>query len=179
MRPYKDFNNSKKNKLRIISRGAYSNFFNNSMLGNTTCEIVKKRIELKLATDHDRAITWFYKLHLKNNRCIDELHLIESFIQEVLYDKTSYIGTSVLDLSKLHMMQLHCPVIHKNSERKYNLVHTDTDSLVYDLRHHDIFEWINEHPKHFDLSDSKQADQQDDTNKKVVGKMKNTVSTAW
>ena len=70
------------------------------------------------------------------------------------------------------MMKFHYEVIHKNFEGKCNLIYTDTDSLVCDIRHHGIFEWISQHREHFDLSDSKRADLQDDTNKKVSGKMR-------
>ena len=63
-------------------------------------------------------------------------------------------------------------VIHKNLEGSYNLIYTDTDSLVYHIRHHDMFEWISQNRVHFDLSDSNRPDLQDNTNKKVVGKFK-------
>ena len=119
-----------------------------------------------MATDHDRAIRWFSKLHFNNSRCIDGLHLIEMFKQEVLYDKPSYVGASIMDLSKLHMMKFHYEVIHKNFEGNYNLIYTDTDSLVYDIRHHDIYEWIGQHREYLDLSDSKRPNMQDDTNRR-------------
>ena len=105
----------------------------------------------------------------KNSRRIDGLHLIETFKREVIYDKPSFIGTSIMDLSKLHMMRFHYEVIHKNFEGRYNLIYTDTDSLVYAINHHDIYNWISQHREHFDLSDSKRPELQDDTNKKVSG----------
>ena len=55
--------------------------------------------------------------------------------------------------------------IFENS--KNNLMYSDTDSLVYDIRHPDIYDCINNHSMNFDLSDSKQADLKDDANKKV------------
>ena len=94
------------------------------------------------------------------------------FKQEVLYDKPSYIGASVLDLSNLHMMRFHYEVIHKNLEGSYNLIYTDTDSLVYDIRHHASSEWISENCEHFDSSNSNRPDLQDNSNKKVFGKFK-------
>ena len=114
----------------------------------------------------------FSKLHFKNSRRIDGLHLIEMFKREVLYDKPSYVGTSIMDLSKLHMMKFHYEVIHNNFEGNYNLIFTDTDCLVYDIRHHDIYEWISQHREHFDLSDSQGSELQDDTNKKTSVKFK-------
>ena len=97
------------------------------------------------------------------------MHLIETFKREVIYDKPSFIGTSIMDLSKLHMMRFHYEVIHKNFEGRYNLICTDTAGLVYAINHHDIYNWISQHREHFDLSDSKRPELQDDTNQKVSG----------
>ena len=105
------------------------------------------------------------------------MHLIETFKREVIYDKPSFIGTSMMDVSELHMMRLHSEVIHKNFEGRYNLIYTDTDSLVYDLRHHDVFEWIGQHREHFDLSDSKRPELQDNTNMKVSVKFKDETNS--
>ena len=73
---------------------------------------------------------------------------------EIIYDKPMYVGTSVLDLSKLCMMEFHYNVIHKEFEGKYNLLYSDTDSLIYDIRDPDIYKWIGNNKDHFDLSDS-------------------------
>ena len=75
------------------------------------------------------------------------------------------------------MVKFYYEVIHKNFQGNYNLIYTDTDSLVYDIRHHDIYEWIRQHREHFDLSDSKRPDLQDDTNKKVSGKFKDETNS--
>ena len=77
------------------------------------------------------------------------------------------------------MMQFHYEVIHKTFEGKYNIIYTDTDSLVYDVRHHYlyIYIWISQHRKHFDLSDSKRPELHNDTNKKVVGNFKNETNS--
>ena len=176
MLSYIEFNNNKRQKQRTISRNICKNLFHNSIFGKT-CNDIKNRIELKLTTDHDRAIIWFNKLHFENNRCIDGLHMIEMFKQEVLYDRPSYIGTSIMDMSKLHMRRFHYEIIHKNFEGKRNLIYTDTDSLVSDIRHHDIYKWISQHREHFDLSDSKRPELHNDTNKKVVGKFKNETNS--
>ena len=75
------------------------------------------------------------------------------------------------------MMMFHYEVRHNNFEGNYNLIYTDTDSLVYDIRHHDIYEWISQHREHFDLSDSKRPELQDDTNKKTSGKFKDETNS--
>jgi hypothetical protein len=98
--------------------------------------------------------------------------MIEMYNTEIEYDKPIYVGTSILDLSKLHMMEFHYNTIQANFAGKYNLVYSDTDSLVYSLEHEDIYEWIKENRQHFDLSESIRPDMKDTTNKKVLGKFK-------
>ena len=75
------------------------------------------------------------------------------------------------------MMQFRYEAIRESFEGRYSLIYTDTDSLVYDIRHHDINQWIGQHREHFDLNDSKRADLQDDTTKKVSGKFKDETNS--
>jgi hypothetical protein len=49
---------------------------------------------------------------------------------------------------------------------KYNLIYSDTDSLVYSLEHEDIYEWIKHNKEQFDLSDSIRDDLKDNTHRK-------------
>ena len=112
---------------------------------------VKNRMDLHLTTDHKNAVKWFSKLHFKDSKNIDGLHLIEMYKKEIVYDKPVYVGTSVLDLSKLCMMDFHYNVIHKNFAGRYILIYSDTDSLVYSVEHEDIYEWIKQNREHFDL----------------------------
>ena len=97
--------------------------------------------------------------------------------KRLVYDKPLYVGSSVLDLSKFCMMDLHWNTTHKNFENKYNLIYSDTDSLVYRIEHPDIYEWIKENKEHFDLSDSIREDLNGDTNMKVLGKFKDEMNT--
>ena len=106
MLPYIQFNNDKRKAATNNFQKYLLKLFNNSIFGKT-CENIKNKIELKLKTDHDRAIKWFSKLHFKISRCIDGLHLIEMFKQEVMYDKPSFVGATKMDLSKLRMMKFH------------------------------------------------------------------------
>jgi hypothetical protein len=66
-------------------------------------------------------------------RYFEGLHLIEMYNLEVEYNKPVYVGTSVLDLSKLCMMDFHYNTIEANFHGQYNLVYSDTDSLVYSI----------------------------------------------
>ena len=109
---------------------------NNSVIGKTM-ENVKNHMELKLTTDNNKAINYFSKTHFKNAKLIDGLFFIEFYKQEIEYMKPIYVGCSILDLSKLKMLDFHYNVIHKNFEGQYNLIYSDTDSLVYNIKHDD------------------------------------------
>ena len=91
---------------------------------------------------------------------------MQSYKEEIRYDKPVYIGVSILDLSKVTMMNFHYNVIHKNFEGRYYLVYSDTDSLIYSIQHDDIYEWMKNNKQYFDLSESLRSDLHDDTNKK-------------
>ena len=129
-------------------------------------------MELTLTTDEEYAIKHFSKITFKKAECINNLYMIEQHKKEILYNKPIYVGTSILDISKLTMVKLHYNVIHKNFENNYNLLYSDTDSLIYSIKHEDIYEWIKQNKEHFDLSDCQRLDLHDNTNKKVVEKMK-------
>ena len=83
-----------------------------------------------------------------------------------------YVGASILDLSKLCMMEFHYDVVEKEFSNKYELIYSDTDSMVYNFKHPDIYDWIKNNKHHFDLSESERPDLKDNTNKKVLGKFK-------
>jgi hypothetical protein len=134
-------------------------------------------MQLHLTTDHDNAVKWFSKPTLKNAKECDGLYLIEMYKTEVVYDKPIYVGTSILDLSKLCMMQFHYDVMQDNFGSDSNVIYSDTDSLVYNVKHDDVYEWIKNNKQHFDLSDAVRDDMKDNTNKKVLGKFKDELNS--
>ena len=129
-------------------------------------------MDLHLTTNDDNAVKWFTKINMKGCNMINGLYLIEMYKKEIVYDKPIYVGTSILDLSKLCMMKFHYEVMDKEFKGRYNLIYSDTDSLVYNIRCDDIYKWIGDNKQHFDLSDSLRPSLQDDTNKKVMGVFK-------
>jgi hypothetical protein len=69
-------------------------------------------------------------------------------------------------------MEFHYGVVEKEFKNKYDLIYSDTDSMVYNFKHHDIYDWIKNNKNYFDLSESLRPDLKDNTNKKVLGKFK-------
>ncbi len=170
LKPYIDFNTDKRKEAKNEFEKDFFKLMNNAVFGKTM-ENVKNRINLHLTTDESNAVKWFSKINFKTSKNFDNLHLIEMYKQEIVYDKPIYVGTSVLDLSKLHMMNFHYNVINKEFDN-YNLIYSDTDSFVYNIEHPDIYKWVHENKQYFDLSDSLNKDIKDDHNKKVLGMFK-------
>ena len=168
---YIEFNNDKRKEATNEFERDLFKLMHKAIFGKSS-ENPKNRIELQLTTSNEKAIKWFSKLHFKSSTCIVGLHLIQMFKQELIYDRPSYIGCSILDLSKVHMMKFVYEVIHSNFEGRYTILYSDTDSLVIDIKHPDIYEWIKENKQHFDLAESSRADMKDHTNEKKLGAMK-------
>jgi hypothetical protein len=176
LKDYIDFNTDKRTKAKNEFEKDFFKLMNNAVFGKTM-ENVKNRMNLHLTTCDDNAVKWFSKFNYKNSSEIDGLYLIEMLQTEIIYDKPMYVGTSILDLSKLCMLDFHYNVIHNQFEGNYNLLYSDTDSLVYEIRDTDIYNWISNNKNHFDLSDSLRPELKDNQNKKVIGKFKDEMNS--
>ena len=85
--------------------------------------------------------------------------------------KPIYVEFTVLDLSKWMMYDFHYNFIKKIFNAK--LLFTDTDSLTYEIKSEDVYKEFYKWKDLFDFSNySKDSKFYDDTNKKVIGKMK-------
>ena len=88
-----------------------------------------------------------------------------------MLNKPSYVGFTVLDLSKWLMYDFDYNFIKKNFSAK--LLFTYTDSLTYEIKSENIYKEFYKFKDLFDFSNySKDSTFCDDTNKKVIGKMK-------
>jgi hypothetical protein len=141
LKSYIDFNTTKRKEAKNEFEKDFFKLMNNAVFGKTM-ENVKNRMDLHMTTDNDNAIKWFSEVNMKDCKTIDGLYLIEMYKKEIVYDKPIYVGTSILDLSKLCMMEFHYGVIQKEFENRYKLLYQDTDSLVYNIEHPDLHEWI-------------------------------------
>ena len=88
-----------------------------------------------------------------------------------MFNKPIYVGFTVLELSKWMMYDFHYNFIKKNFNAE--LLFTDTDSLTYETKSENVYKEFYKWKNLFDLSNySKDSTFYDDTNNKVVGKMK-------
>jgi len=144
---------------------------NNSVYGKTM-ENVRNRIDFKLIQKEDQA------LRVKNLKRFttfaDDLIGVHCNKNKVVLNKPIYLGQNILDDSKVLMADFHYNFMLKNISRdNIDLLFTDTDSLMYQIRNFDVFDLINKNKDLFDLSEMNKDDNLYNTkNKKVIGKMK-------
>ena len=89
----------------------------------------------------------------------------------LILNKPIYIGFTLLDLSKWKMYDFHNNFIKKNFDAA--LLFTDTGSLTYEMKLKNVYEEFYKWKDLFDFSNySKDSKFFNETNKKVIGKMK-------
>ncbi len=74
------------------------------------------------------------------------------------------------------MLDFHCSTIKKHHKGKYDLLYSDTDSLVYQIRHKNLNKWFYETAFEFDLSEIA-GNFRSDRNTNVLGKFKSEVGS--
>ena len=83
-----------------------------------------------------------------------------------------YVGFCILELSKLLMYQFQYSYVLKTFDN-FKLLFTDTDNLVYEIKGGNVYDQCFKDKHLSDFSGySKDSVHYDDSNKKVLGKMK-------
>ena len=143
----------------------------NSVYGKTM-EDLRKRISARLVNKakdflkYTSKPTYITHKHFgKNYAAIHEIKPV------LMLNKPIYVRFTVLDLSKWGMYDFYYNFIKKNFDTE--LLFTDTDSLTYEVKSENIYGKSFKRKDLFDFSNySKDSKIFDETNKKVIGKMK-------
>ena len=174
----------KNTELRKTAANSFEKDFfklmNNSVFGKTI-ENIRKRQNIHLVDNRKKAL----KLSSRPNfdRCtIFDSNLIAVHMKktEVYFNKPVYVGQSILDLSKTLMFDFHYNYIKKKYGKKSELLFTDTDSLMYEIKTKDFYKDIYIDVKNkFDTSDYPSDHPSGiitGANKKVIGMFKDEVA---
>ena len=102
----------------------------------------------------------------------EDLVAVHYVKEKMILNKPMYVGFSILDISKTLMYDLHYGFIKRKYSNNAKLLYTDTDSLVYEIETKNIKKDLFKNKEWFDLSDINDPEYDDDSNKKVIGKMK-------
>ena len=166
-----DFNTEKKKMLPMTLRKIFLKLMIDSVYGKMI-ENLRKRINVRLVNNAKDFLKYTsrptyvtHKLFAKDYAAIHEIQSV------LVLNKPIYVGFTVLGLSKWMMYDFHYNFIKKNFNAE--LLFTDTDRLTYEIKSEDVYKEFYKKKDLFDFSNySKYSRFFDDTNKKVIGIMK-------
>ena len=143
----------------------------NSVYGKTM-ENLRKRINVGIVSNKKDLLKYTSRPTYIAHKIFGEDYAAIHEIKPVLMlNKPIYVGFTVLELSKWLMYDFHYNFIKKNFSAE--LLFTDTDSLTYEIKSENIYEDFYKQKNLFDYSNySKDSKFFDESNKKVIGKMK-------
>ena len=171
MKKYTDFNAEKRKNMANSFEKDFFKLMINSVYGKTM-ENLRKRINVRLVANQKDFLKYIskpthitHKIFGKNYAAIHEIKPV------LTLKKSIYVGFTVLELRKLLMYDFHYNFFKKHFDAE--LLFTDTGSLAYEIKSENVYEEFFKHKQFFDFSNyPKESKFFDETNKKVIGKMK-------
>ena len=171
MKQYIDFNTEKRKKAANDFEKGFFKLMINSVYGKTM-ENIGKRINVGIVSNKKDFLKYTSRPTYIAQKIFGEDYAAIHEIKPVLMlNKPIYVEFTVLELSKWLMYDFRYNFIRKNFSAE--LLFTDTDSLTYEIKSENINEDFYKQKALFDYSNySKDSKFFDESNKKVIGKMK-------
>lgn len=178
LKPYIDLNSHKR---KNANGTFYKNFYKlmvNSFFGRCLLNVRKLR-NISIATTkkecrkHLQSATTDYFQPINEN-CV----LFKKKRTTLNLNRPIAIGFTILDLAKLHMYRMYYDVFKKTYGNNVELVYTDTDSLVLEIKCKDLYkDFKNKLPNIFDFSNYEKSHfLYDESNKMKIGLLKDETS---
>ena len=183
MEPYIRLNTEMRKKAKSAFEKDFYKLMNNSVFGKTM-ENLRKRVDIKLVktdgSENEKLRKIIAKPTFKRRvKFSDELSAIHVNKKKLTLNKPIYVGFSVLDLSKHLMYVWYYNKLKKKYGENCTLLYTDTDSLLVDIKTKDVYKDMSETKDEYDFSDyPTDHPLYDETNKKVIGKLKDECAGA-
>ena len=132
----------KNTELRKCAKNSFEKDFfklmNNSVFGKTI-ENIRKRQNIILIDDRKKAAKLTSRPNFDRATIFDKnLIAVHMKRTEVYFNKPVYVGQAILDLSKTLMFNFHYKYIKEKYKDKAELLFTDTDSLMYQIKTDDF-----------------------------------------
>ena len=171
MKKYIDFNTEKRMNAANDFEKDFFKLMINSVYGKTM-ENLRKRINVRFVNNEKDFLKYTSRPTYVTHKLFDEDYAAIHEIKPVLVlNKPIYVGFTVLDLSKWKMYDFNYNFIKKNFNAE--LLFTDTDILAYEIQSKNVYDEFFKWKDLFDFSNyPKDSKFFDETNKKVIGKMK-------
>ena len=173
MKPYMDFNIRKRQESHNDFEKNFFKLMMNSVFGKTM-ENVRKYVKCIVVTDPEKCNELTCKKEYLGFKIINENTVLNfSKPLTVKLNKPIFIGQNILDISKTIMYEFHYDVMKAKYGKNAQLLFTDTDSLMYDIKTEDVYEDLESIKDKFDFSDyPKDSKLYSTENKKLAGKFK-------
>jgi len=175
MEPYIRMNTEfRKNAKSNFEKNFYK-LMNNSVFGKAM-ENLCNRVDIKIVrTNETKNIRKLVASPLFSRHVFfsNDLVGINMRKSKLLLNKQVYTGMTILDNSKMLMYDFFYNELKKQYSSRCKLLYTDTDSLLLEIEMDDVYKDIETSKNLYDTSDYlKEHPLHSNTNKKVLGKMK-------
>lgn len=171
IKDYIEMNTKKRAESKNEFDKAYYKLLNNIIYGKMLQDVMGQN-DTCLTKDDRKAQKMIGYNTFKDLSYQNGFYTIQMEKEKVVYNKATYLGTTILDLSKYLMYDFHYNVMKPKYGNKCEMIYTDTDSFVYDIKTDDLYSEMFEMKEYFDLSDVKIDKFKSNENKKVIGKFK-------
>ena len=179
LKDYIDLNtNLRKHSKNDLEKDLFK-LMNNAIFGKSM-ENVLNRSNIKLINnDPEKLLKLIRQPNFQNAYQIsNKLCLVESKPVKTVFDKPIYLGACILETSKLHMYQFWYDHLKNKYNNKVELVYTDTDFFIIQIKTDDIYKDMLEDKNLYDFSEyPKDHPNYDITNKKVLKKFKDEMKS--
>ena len=173
---YNSFNTQKRNKAKNDLEKDFFKLLNNALFGKFL-ENVRNRLGLELIkkVDIKRIIQQQSKLTFNGVQKSYENYDSYTFKKnEVVMDKTRYVGFAILEMSKLHMYETYYDTLKPYfSQENLQFYYIETDGMILSMKTKDIIKDLKNLEDIFDFSNLDENHELiSNKNKKVIGKFK-------
>ena len=180
MEPYIRKNTELRKKASNSFEKDFFKLMNNSVFGKTI-ENIRKRQNIILVDNRKKAAKLTSRPNFERATIFDKnLIAVHMKKTEIYFNKPVYVGQAILDLSKTLMFNFHYTYIKEKYKNKAELLFTDTDSLMYEIKTKDFYLDICPDVRDkFDTSDypsNHKSGILTGANKKVIGMFKDEVA---
>lgn len=153
LKPYIELNT----RLRMQASNEFEKDFykllNNAIYGKTM-ENLRLRPDIRLVNKWDGRTggrNLIARPNFKNSKLLDEnLVSIEMYKSHIFMDKPIIVGMCVLDISKVLMYEFLYNYLKPKYGRNVQVVYTDTDSFILEIKTNDVYADIRDDPFMFD-----------------------------
>ncbi|XP_022179328.1 uncharacterized protein LOC111039957 [Myzus persicae] len=137
--------NMRKNAMNDFEREFFK-LMNNAVFGKTL-ENVRNRIRMMLVCNEKKCLKLINLNTFKDITIYSEnlvaIHLNDDLLK---FDKPIYVGFSILDISKTLIYDFHYESMVKTYGDNIQLMYTDTDSLIYNIKSEDYYNDLLNNP---------------------------------